>query len=60
MGRVLLFAAAVVLGFFVLGAVLGLLMGLLKWILLLGAIALGVAVTIKLIDRTAGRQHSPR
>ncbi|GGO01247.1 hypothetical protein GCM10010116_02220 [Microbispora rosea subsp. aerata] len=48
MGRILLIAAAVVVGFFLLGSVIGLIVGVLKWVLIIGAIALIVAAVLKL------------
>jgi hypothetical protein len=54
MGRIVLIAAAAVLAFFVLGSVLGFVFGfvfsLLKWVLLLGLIALAVAGVLKLLS----------
>lgn len=44
----LVIAAAVVVGFFVLGAVLGFLFNVLKWVLILGAIAFAAAAVLKL------------
>jgi hypothetical protein len=58
MGRILLFAAAIVLGFFVIGAVVGFLISMLKWVLILGVIALAVAVVLKFIGTARGRQRS--
>jgi len=40
MGRILLVAAALVVGFFVFGAVLGFLFNVIKWVVILGVIAL--------------------
>ncbi|MBX6381802.1 MAG: hypothetical protein IRZ07_02320 [Microbispora sp.] len=48
MGRILLIAAAVIVGFFLLGSVIGLIFGVLKWVLIIGAIALIVSVVLKL------------
>jgi hypothetical protein len=48
MGRILLIAAALVVGFFVLGAVLGFLFNVLKWVLILGLIGFAVAAVLKL------------
>ncbi|MEU6411895.1 hypothetical protein [Microbispora sp. NPDC046933] len=48
MGRILLIAAAVIVGFFLLGSVMGLIFGALKWVLIIGAIALIVSVVFKL------------
>ncbi len=58
MGRILLFAVAIVAGFFVIGAVLGWLFSLLKWVLLLGAIVLAVAAVLKLLGATKARHRS--
>lgn len=57
MGRILLIAAAVVVGFFVIGAVLGFLFSVLKWVLILGVIALAVAGVLKLTR--SGESESP-
>lgn len=54
MGRIVLITAAAVLGFFVLGAVLGFVVSLLKWLLPLGVIALAVAVVVRFL-RDGGR-----
>ncbi|MBP2703079.1 hypothetical protein JOL79_04590 [Microbispora sp. RL4-1S] len=54
MGRILLIAALVIVGFFVLGSVVGLIFGALKWLLIIGAIALIVSVVFKL-TRSGGR-----
>lgn len=54
MGRIILFAVAIVLGFFVIGAVLGFLFSVLKWVLILGAIALAVALVLKVIGMAKG------
>ena len=48
MGRILLIAVALVVGFFVLGAVLGFLFNVLKWVLILGLIGFAVAAVLKL------------
>ncbi|WP_327047376.1 hypothetical protein OG320_05635 [Microbispora sp. NBC_01189] len=56
MGRILLIAAAVVVGFFLLGSVIGLIFGALKWVLIIGAIALIVSVVFKL-TRSSGSGH---
>ena len=56
MGRILLIAAAIVVGFFVLGAVLGFIFSALKWLLIVGVIALGVAAVFKL-TRSGGDSH---
>ncbi|MEW9533569.1 hypothetical protein [Microbispora sp. NPDC049125] len=48
MGRILLIAALVIVGFFVLGSVIGLIFGALKWLLIIGALALIVSVVLKL------------
>jgi len=47
MGRILLIAAALVVGFFLLGAVLGFLFNVLKWVLILGVIGFAVAAVLK-------------
>lgn len=59
MGRILLFAAAIVAGFFVIGAVLGWLFSLLKWVLLLGAIVVAVAAVLKLLGAAKARDRAP-
>ncbi|WP_169947336.1 hypothetical protein [Microbispora sp. H11081] len=56
MGRILLIAAAVIVGFFLLGSVIGLIFGALKWVLIIGAIALIVSVVLKL-TRSSGSSH---
>jgi hypothetical protein len=48
MGRILLIAAAVIVGFFLLGSIIGILFGLLKWVLIIGAVALIVSVVVRL------------
>jgi hypothetical protein len=53
MGRILLIAAAIVVGFFVIGAVIGFIFSALKWLLIVGVIALAVAGVLKL-TRSAG------
>ena len=56
MGRILLIAAAVVVGFFLLGSLIGFIFGVLKWVLIVGAIALIVSVVLKL-TRSSGSGH---
>ncbi|MBO4272250.1 hypothetical protein [Microbispora triticiradicis] len=56
MGRILLIAAAVVVGFFLLGSVIGLIFGALKWVLIIGAVALIVSVVFKL-TRSSRSSH---
>ena len=58
MGRILLIAVAAVVGFFLLGAVLGLLFNVLKWVLILGLIAAAVAGVLKLTRSGGSRSHS--
>ncbi|WP_055479620.1 hypothetical protein [Sphaerimonospora mesophila] len=53
MARILLIAALVVVGFIVLGSVIGLIFSALKWLLIIGAIALIVSVVFK-ITRSSG------
>ncbi|WP_433497518.1 hypothetical protein ACQP1K_21590 [Sphaerimonospora sp. CA-214678] len=53
MARILLIAALVVVGFIVLGSVIGLIFSALKWLLIIGAIALIVSVILK-ITRSSG------
>lgn len=48
MGRVLLFAAVLVVGFFVIGTLLGILFTVLRWALILGLIGLAVAAVLRL------------
>jgi hypothetical protein len=57
MGRILLIAAAVIVGFFVLGSVISLIFGALKWVLIIGAIALIVSVVVKLTRSGGSRDH---
>ncbi|MCT9930862.1 hypothetical protein N5079_11595 [Planotetraspora sp. A-T 1434] len=57
MGRILLIAAAVIVGLFLLGSVIGLIFGALKWLLIIGAIALIVSVVFKLTRSRGGRDH---
>ncbi|GGO15622.1 hypothetical protein [Microbispora bryophytorum] len=58
MGRILLIAAAVIVGFFLLGSVIGLLFGALKWVLIIGAIALIVSVVFKLTRSSRSNHYS--
>ncbi|WP_165634839.1 DUF4175 domain-containing protein [Thermostaphylospora chromogena] len=48
MGRFLLIAGAVLVALFLLGPIIGLITSLLKWVLILGLIALAVAAVVKL------------
>ncbi|MBB4919688.1 hypothetical protein ACFY19_37850 [Streptosporangium saharense] len=48
MGRILLIVAAVVLAFFLLGSILGFVVGLIKWALILGLIAVVAGFVVKL------------
>jgi hypothetical protein len=57
MGRILLIAVAAVVGFFILGAVLGFLFSVLKWVLILGLIALAVAGVLKLTRSGGSQSH---
>ncbi|MCC5580844.1 MULTISPECIES: hypothetical protein [Microtetraspora] len=54
MGRILLIAALVVVGLFLLGSVIGLVFSALKWVLIIGAIVLGVMLIMK---STGSRRH---
>ena len=58
MGRILLIAAAVIVGFFLLGSVIGLIFGVLKWVLIIGAIALIVSVVLKLTRSSRSSHYS--
>ncbi|GIH51439.1 MULTISPECIES: hypothetical protein [Microbispora] len=58
MGRILLIAAAVIVGFFLLGSVIGLIFGALKWVLIIGAIALIVSVVLKLTRSSRSNHYS--
>ncbi|GIH69707.1 hypothetical protein [Sphaerimonospora thailandensis] len=53
MARILFIAALVVVGFILLGSVIGLVVSALKWILIIGAIALIISVILK-ITRSSG------
>lgn len=55
MARILLIAALVVAGFFVLGSVIGFIVSAVKWLLIIGAIALIVSVILKITRSGAGR-----
>ncbi|GAA1296427.1 hypothetical protein Psi02_12750 [Planotetraspora silvatica] len=57
MGRILLIAAAVIVGFFVLGSIISLIFGALKWVLIIGAVALIVSVVVKLTRSGGSRDH---
>jgi hypothetical protein len=48
MGRILLLVVAVIVGFFLLGAVLSLVAGIVKWALIIGVLVLAVSVVSKL------------
>ncbi|MEV6866252.1 hypothetical protein AB0M44_35320 [Streptosporangium subroseum] len=48
MGRILLIVAAVVLAFFLLGSLMGIIFGLLKWALIIGLVAVVVMFVAKL------------
>jgi len=52
MGRILLVAAALVVGFFVFGAVLGFLFNVIKWVVILGVIALIGYAALRLLCGT--------
>ncbi|NAS24991.1 hypothetical protein GT755_25315 [Herbidospora sp. NEAU-GS84] len=56
MGRILLYAVIAVAAFFVIGWLIGLVFGLLKWVLILGLIGLAVMGVMKL---TSGKGKSP-
>ncbi len=56
MGRILLYAVIAVAAFFVIGWLIGLVFGLLKWVLILGVIGLAVMGVMKL---TRGKSKSP-
>ncbi|MBB4935522.1 putative integral membrane protein [Lipingzhangella halophila] len=56
MGRILLIIAVAVAVIIVAGALFSLLMGLLKWGLILGAILLGVVGVSKLVKSRSGRR----
>ncbi|MEZ0075692.1 hypothetical protein [Planotetraspora sp. GP83] len=57
MGRILLIAAAVIVGLFLFGSVIGLIFGALKWLLIIGAIALIVSVVFKLTRSGGSGDH---
>ena len=48
MGRILLIVAAVVLAFFLLGSLMGIIFGLLKWALIIGLVAVVVMFVTRL------------
>jgi uncharacterized membrane protein len=52
MGRILLIAAAVIAALFLLGPLVGFALSLLKWVLIVGAVVLGVAFVSKWLKRT--------
>lgn len=54
MGRILLIAALVVVGFFVIGAVIGFIWSALKWILIIGLIVAAVMAVMKITRSTSG------
>ncbi len=56
MGRILLYAVMAVAAFFVIGWLIGLVFGLLKWVLIIGVIGLAVMGVMKL---TSGKSKSP-
>ena len=58
MGRILLLAVVVVVGFFLVGAVIGFIVSALKWLLLIGAIALIVAAVLKVTRSGSGTDHT--
>jgi hypothetical protein len=58
MGRILLIAALVIVGFFVIGAVLGFIWGALKWILIIGLIAAAVMAVMKLLRSSSSHASS--
>jgi hypothetical protein len=55
MQRILLIAAILIVGFLVLGSVIGLIFSALKWLLIIGAVALIVSVVFKLVRSGGGR-----
>nr|WP_063818215.1 hypothetical protein [Herbidospora sakaeratensis] len=55
MGRILMYAVIAVAAFFVIGWLIGLVFGLLKWVLILGVIGLAVMGVMKL---TRGKSKS--
>jgi hypothetical protein len=52
MGRILLIIAAVVAALFLLGPLVGFVFGLLKWVLIIGGIAVAVVFASKWFSRT--------
>ncbi|MDH2427261.1 hypothetical protein [Sphaerisporangium sp. TRM90804] len=50
MGRILLLIAVAVAAFFLLGSVLGFLFGILKWVLIIGVVALAVGALSKIMS----------
>jgi hypothetical protein len=52
MGRILLIIAAVIAALFLIGPLMGLVFGLVKWGLIIGAVALGVMFLSKWAKRT--------
>ncbi|GAB2473665.1 hypothetical protein ACWDTT_23470 [Streptosporangium sandarakinum] len=56
MGRILLIVAAVVLAFFLLGSILGFLVGLVKWALIIGLVAVVVTFVTRLLRSSGARR----
>ncbi|MFI7451428.1 hypothetical protein ACIBQX_28295 [Nonomuraea sp. NPDC049714] len=52
MGRILLIIAAIIAALFLIGPLMGLVFGLVKWGLIIGAVALGVMFLSKWAKRT--------
>ncbi|WP_061300197.1 hypothetical protein [Herbidospora cretacea] len=55
MGRILLYAVIAIAAFFVIGWLIGLVFGLLKWVLILGVIGFAVMVVMKLARGDKGK-----
>ncbi|MER6830368.1 hypothetical protein ABT352_30570 [Streptosporangium sp. NPDC000563] len=55
MGRILLIVAAVVIGFLLLGSVLGFLLTLLKWALIIGLVGVAVVFASRLFHSSNAR-----
>jgi hypothetical protein len=49
MGRILLLVAAVIAGFFILGWLIGIITGLLKWALIIGVVVVAVTMLSKIL-----------
>ncbi|MBB6473232.1 hypothetical protein [Sphaerisporangium rubeum] len=49
MGRILLVIAAVVVAFFLLGSLIGIITGLIKWALIIGVVVLAVTMLAKIV-----------